>query len=507
MKVIKKITAIMLSIMMVLGMCSVVGAAGEGKGETGSIKIKNAIVGQEYKIYKMLELESFDEAAGLYSYKPASDAWATFFNKGGAGAEYVDINENGYVTWKAVEGEDATKKEERAAELSQKALAYVKEKSIAETKKVTATATGEERTTTINFNDLGLGYYLIDSTAGTLCGLTTTNRNVEILEKNLEPTVEKKIDENGTKNDSNFANIGDTITFETTIHVKKGASNYVLHDKMSDGWKLTTITPSYHPYDIYITTGKGDELSNNREHEYENDYTFRKISDNEFEVTFSETYLKNHENEEYDLIVRYNAILTGNAKIAEANTNTTYLTYGDLNKESNKAETVTFTHQIPVLKYTGNINHPLAGAKFALYESKTSTEAVKLIQKAGTQDYRRALYGENYITEVETTNTGKFNIQGLKPGTYWLEETAAPKGYNKLAKRIEVKIGEYGNLTIDGKTTENNLPITQVNVENKSGSILPSTGGIGTTIFYIAGALLVLISGVVLIAKKRTDSK
>ena len=191
MKVIKKITAIMLSIMMVLGMCSVVGAA--GTGETGSIKIDNAIVGQQYKIYKMLELESFDKDEKLYSYKPASDEWATFFNKGGAGAEYVDINENGYVTWKAVEGEDDTKKEERAAELSQKALAYVKENPIAETKKVTATATGEERTTTINFNDLGLGYYLIDSTAGTLCGLTTTDKDVRIQAKNVEPTVEKTV--------------------------------------------------------------------------------------------------------------------------------------------------------------------------------------------------------------------------------------------------------------------------------------------------------------------------
>lgn len=94
MKVIKKITAIMLSVMMVLGMCSVVGAAGAGTSEKGSIKINNAIVGQDYKIYKMLELESFDEDKKLYSYKPASEAWATFFNEGGAGAEYVNINEN-----------------------------------------------------------------------------------------------------------------------------------------------------------------------------------------------------------------------------------------------------------------------------------------------------------------------------------------------------------------------------------------------------------------------------
>ena len=77
-----------------------------------------------------------------------------------------------------------------------------------------------------------------------------------------------------------------------------------------------------------------------------------------------------------------------------------------------------------------------------------------------------------------------------------------------MAKRIEVQIVEQGTLIIDGKSTdENNSPINTVNVENKSGSLLPSTGGMGTTVFYIAGAFLVLISGVVLIAKKRTDSK
>lgn len=127
MKVIKKITAIMLSIMMVLGMCSVVGAA--ETVETGTITIEKAIVNQEYKIYKMLELDSFDADAGLYSYKPASEDWKKFFDKGGAGAEYVDINENGYVTWKAEAEEDDARKAARAAELSQKALAYVKEKN------------------------------------------------------------------------------------------------------------------------------------------------------------------------------------------------------------------------------------------------------------------------------------------------------------------------------------------------------------------------------------------
>ena len=111
MKIIKKIAAIMLSIMMVLGMCSVVGAAGTGttsgtgtSGITGSITIENAIVGQKYKIYQILELESYDPDEDLYSYKPVLE-WKDFFdatidtNTGkakGAGSEYITVDDNGY---------------------------------------------------------------------------------------------------------------------------------------------------------------------------------------------------------------------------------------------------------------------------------------------------------------------------------------------------------------------------------------------------------------------------
>lgn len=92
-------------------------------------------------------------------------------------------------------------------------------------------------------------------------------------------------------------------------------------------------------------------------------------------------------------------------------------------------------------------------------------------------------------------------IEGIKEGTYYLKETKAPKGYNLLKDAIAITIDTNGKITI------NEGEVTQVDVQNNAGSLLPSTGGMGTTIFYIAGALLVLISGVVLIAKKRTDSK
>lgn len=497
MKVIKKITAIMLSIMMVLGMCSVVGAADEASGSyndnNGIITINPAIDGQTYTIYRMLKLESF--SGDNYSYK-AETQWESFVESvQNANNEKYFIKDkvNGYVEWNS-----KITSEEDKAELAKKALEYAKNN----TDTIQNDGSAKAETTELTFKSLPLGYYLVDSSAGALCNLDTTNPKAEIKEKNGVPSVEKKIElDNGTKVGSNFANIGDTITFETKISVKKGAHNYVLHDTMSNGFELTQIQIGSSNQDIYIKIEDGVNLIENT------DYTFNKKSKNEFEVTFKDSFLKQHENEEYILVVRYNAILTGAANIGAGDTNTTYLTYGD-NKESNTSTTTTVTYQIPVLKYTGDTTHPLANAKFKLYNSETSDTPIDLVQKIGTQDYRRALVGESgTIKEITTDNTGKFNIQGFKPGVYWLEESDAPKGYNKLAKRIKVELNEDGTLKINDKDKDGNLPISQVNVENKSGSILPSTGGMGTTIFYIAGAFLVLISGVVLIAKKRTDSK
>ena len=486
MKLLKKIAAIMLSIMMVLGMASVVSAEGAGAtAATGTITIDNAIKDQTYTIYKMLTLESYDAAKGLYSYKPVA-IWENFFKTGGEGSSYVDINENGYVTWKT------SVLEEKAAELAQKALTYATTNSVSNAGQAQATGTP------VTFSGLELGYYLVDSSAGALCSLDTTNPTVTIKEKNGKPTVDKKIDVNGNLQEMNQANIGDTITFETHINVKKGAKNYILHDDMSTGLKLTTINTGHHDFPIHIKIENGTELSDVQ------DYIFSKISDHSFTVTFTDAFLKSHENEEYKLIVRYNAILTGDAVINNANTNSTYLTYGDSNTQTSKAETTTLTYQIPVLKYTGDKTHPLADAKFKLYDSEEGTNPLDLIQKTGTQDYRKALWNETgSINEITTNETGKFNIQGLKPGTYWLEESAAPKGYNKLTKRIRVDIDENGMMTIN--TTERFK--TEVDVENKSGTILPSTGGMGTTVIYIVGALLVLISGVVLLTKKRADLK
>lgn len=511
MKLIKKIAAVMFAFMMVFSLGTNVKAeSGTSTDTKGSITITNAIKDQDYKIYKILDLESFDSTKGAeaYSYKLTNDKWKNFFETG-TGKDYVDIKA-GYVTWRSGVNEAD------AANLAKAAIAYAKDANNG-VAAVTVTPTKQDngnKTETLTYSDLELGYYLVDSSVGALCSLNTTNPSAEIKEKNGQPTVEKKVsstDGNGY-GDSNDVNIGDKVYFQTIITAQAGAQDYVLHDTMDEGFtftnniqvKLNDSKVENQDYSIYL---KGTE--NN------------KTTDGcTFEIRFTKDFCDNlKENDK--IYVTYTAMLNSKAFIginnndASGNTNATKITYGANNKESVESKTQTYTYQIPVFKYTGIGKTPLAGATFSLFTTETEGDAIKLVQKTGTQEYRLAIQGETgekEVTEITTTDTGRFSIQGLKPGNYWLEETAAPKGYNKLKKRIKIAVGAHGAITIDGNynadgTVSGGNLEAEVGVENKTGTVLPSTGGAGTTMIYLIGGALVLGSGVVLVTKRRVKGK
>lgn len=119
------------------------------------------------------------------------------------------------------------------------------------------------------------------------------------------------------------------------------------------------------------------------------------------------------------------------------------------------------------------------------------------------------LNGDNkYRFDSNSTNktltsldNGRIDIEGLKAGTYYLKETKAPDGYNLLKTIQIIEIGEDGSIKL------NNLTTDVVKVKNNSGIELPSTGGMGTTLIYLAGIVLVVLSGYVLISKRRASTK
>lgn len=497
MKLIKKIAAIMFAFMMVVSMSTNVSAEGTNNG---TITINNAVDEQTYTIYKLLDLESYTPDPGtddgIYSYKP-NKLWEKFIETAvdSASTNYFKINENGYATWNG----DTT--DSRKAEFAQKALAYAKDAANGITNNGSTKATG----TTVSFSGLSLGYYLVDSSVGTLCSLDTTKPAATIREKNGVPSVDKIITSGGVVSadgKSNSANIGDTVYFKTTITAQPGAQNYVLHDKMTDG--LT--------FNNKVEVKKGESTVESSK------YTLNTtgLTDGcafeiEFKTDFCDTLNAND-----TITVTYSAVLNEKAEIGnvDKNKNETWLKYGDSQNTQHKT-TTTKTFEMNVFKFYKDKKNSdketgLAGATFKLTKDSQDAENigfVKTSNKTATNDvYRVAKKGEaGTVTTITSPNSGEFTIQGLGAGTYYLTETQQPAGYNKLANAIKVEITNDGKVQVEkpeGLTT-----VDKVEVENKSGTVLPSTGGAGTTMIYLIGAVLVLGSGVVLATKRRVKNK
>lgn len=493
MKLIKKIAAIMFAFMMVFSLSTNVKAktgSQTASPKGGSITINKTIKDQDYKIYKIFELESFNtEPApdGVYSYK-ITDDWREFFTNGD-GQTYV-TEENGYVKSNITDS--------NVAEFTKKALAY--------TKNITATRTVKGNGSAVPVNDLDFGYYLVDSTAGALCGLTTTNPNVTIDEKNEKPKVDKYVSLDTGNVKKNNVSIGDSFMYETIITIGKGAKNFVLYDKLPQGLTLdTNHFGTGTPVHLQAQEGEPDPKLGQ-------DYTIdlnAKDGSYTFKIKFEDTYLNTLKFNKTISVV-YQVIVNEKAPINQPMTNKTWLTYGDNSTKSNESTTETYTFGIPVYKYTEKVlgaQKGLDGVKFSLYTNENCIPESVLKFKANGNDY---LYSKDSTDTTETlisSKGGYLNINGLKAGTYYLKEIATLDGYNKLENPIKVVVaqGENGKSVIT--TDENTQSVERVEVLNNSGSLLPSTGGMGTTLIYLIGGALVLGSGFVLANKKRAKAK
>ena len=457
MKKTKRIATVLLALVMVLSLSVCAFAAG-----ANSITVNGAQGGETYKIYKMLDLK-VDLVKNAYSYT-VNDAWNAFFTGEGAGAAYVTID-NGYVTWK-----------NSAADMeafAKAAAKYASENNVTAVATQTPAADGS-----FVFENLDAGYYLITSTNGTLAMVDTTpaNPNPAVDEKNPNPTVDKKVkeDSTGTWGDSNSAQIGDTVYFQTSVTLMKGAKNYVLHDKMGD--ELTLNADSITVADLTKDT----------------DYTVvtSGLTDGcDFEVRFTQSYLDTISTET-EVVVTYSAVLNEKAKVESSALNKTQLTWGDKNGTT-WDQTETKTYEFAVLKYAGTDSekNPLAGAVFQLKDANGNV--VKLVKVSDTE-YRVANGDEaGAVDSFTTVATGKIVIKGVDLDQYTLVETEAPEGYNKLKAPVEVIVNAENALVVD--------------VPNNTGAELPSTGGIGTTIFYVVGGILVVGAAVVLTTRKRME--
>lgn len=502
MKRMKKLAGLLLAMVMVFSMALTAFAAevtnGTSTSTFGSITIDPAVAEQTYTIYRIFDLESFDNEIPAYAYK-INDKWGTWAK---TQTKYVTVDSQGYVTWV---------KDADVAAFAKDALEYAKNNSIAADGSGTV---GENETSIVlgkdddGNNTLILGYYLVDSSLGALCSINTTQPNATIEEKNEEPTIEKVVHEDSDKDDvwssNNHADIGQVVNYKTTIHAKKGAENYVLHDKMTAGLTFdsasvvvkvgNTTLVSGTDYNLVITELPADCFPSED----------KDAEACDFHIVFSKGYLDTI-TEDTNIVVTYSATLNKDAVIADGtNDNDTRLTYGDDNK-TEWSTTQTKTFKFDLIKTDGeNASNStiIYGAKFKLYDAVTEGNEIPVV-KVDDGVYRVAVTDETG-DEIEV---GVATIQGLDANTtYYLEETVAPKGFNKLANRVQVELGDENNTTALDEDKLHHVS-GGVEVENQKGAILPTTGGMGTTIFYILGAILVIGAAVLLITRKRMSNE
>jgi len=481
----KKLLTALLVVTIILAMAAPVFAA----EANGSITINGIGTDATYEVYKLLDLESYDATSGAYSYKVNSD-WTAFAQTDDAKA-YITVDEAGYVTW--VNGED----DASVAAFAKLALAYAKDNGIAPVQSSANEGEFVITDSTGKFSNLELGYYLVDSTVGALCGLTTTNPNASINAKNGTPTVDKQVQEDSTSQwgDKNTADVGQTVNFRATISVHAGAENYILHDVMSAG--LTFDVNSVKVTHIQTSDGiTGDVDPSNFTvvtEGLEDDCTF--------EVHFNQSFCDGLETND-KLIVYYSAMLNRNAIVAkDGNPNETWLQYGEDHSTTHDT-TTTYTFGFDIIK-TDSQNTLIDGAEFKIYDSLTGGEEIGVVLMDDGVTYRRARADEegSSLTVPIVVKDGKVRVVGFDNGTYYLEETVAPEGYNKLTARQKFIIADANlDSVFNGDIYSTG---SGVHVVNKTGSMLPETGGFGTTMFILIGGVMVLCAGVVLVSKKR----
>lgn len=473
MKSVKRISSLLLALLMILTMSVTTFAAGTtgttGTTETkGSITIANPMTGQTYTAYKIFDVVySGDKQAYSYTIDSESEWFSAVQSYAG------DVTKG--LTLTPVTGKNIcivkTNNDFSAPDFSN-ALKDAKNGKTG----TPLTPAGEQASAT----GLPLGYYFVTSNTGALCNLTTTNPSVTIHDKN---EVLFKKEANKTS-----ADVGETVNYTITGKVPDYTGfttyTYKIADEMSEGLTFNK--------NVTVTVG-GENKTSECKLTYD-------VESNANKFTVSIPVKSKEYTVGAKIEVKYTATLNKKA-IAAISSNKATLEYSNdptKSEETKKipSEQKVYSSKIEIVKYDkDNQSKKLSGAEFVLY--KKAADSSNLYYKWNDATNKvEWVAAKDVATKKTTDSNGAASFEGLANGTYYLEETKAPAGYNPLSGPQEIKV----DVNADNETLT-----TTAKVANSKGTILPSTGGMGTTFFYVIGGIFVLASVVLLITRKRME--
>ena len=514
-KWIKSMLSIIMAGIMLFGMTLTTLAAGELEtraAKTGTVTINNTVAGKNLTYYQIFSATKSGTAVAYTLSQDFEGFFTSDAKYGCTGLTGEALSQKAYEYVSNQTAPDAKKA------LSQELLAWT-----LANKKIGTTITTE---TTTMVPDLAYGFYLFNFAGATnVDGITgdvatpamlinVTDPAVTINMKSSYPVVDKIADDQSTA-------IGDTVTYTLTSHVPDmtGYDSYVFKfkDTLSAGLTFGKIT------EVKV----GDQPLT-----AETQYTLTQELENPNAITIEILDFINYQNQAgQPIVVKYTATVNEKAVVGmNPNTNEAKVEYS--NDPSNPTLGVpsvpdvvdVHTFDFTVNKYfmADKNESPLSGVGFKLYKNKDCTEEVNVVRESEGNDQNAAVYrkakAEESGVEAITPASGKIQFKGLDAGTYYLKETTTPDGYNKLTGPIKIEITptyEKEKLTkYEVKYTYNDKVVVvssdkkdqspTIEVENKSGTELPNTGGIGAVIFTIAG---VAILAVVMICSMRSKKR
>lgn len=500
-KNLSKLFAMALALIMVMALTVPAFAADvdSGFGKEGSVTLNGTTAGKTYEFYRVFDLTYSGTGGDVNVSYTINSAWVSFFS--GAGAKYISDTNSGDLSSIIINGQTKYIAITDAAAFAEDALAY------AMTADPVYTLTATE--TSMKVTGLPLGYYLIYPVGATeilegnasICSLTNTLPDATANVKSDYPDVDKTVADNDYE-----VEIGQTVPYVITGQVPstEGYEHYYyqISDYMDDGLLFkedvvlkidgTPITIEENPN---VTLKYYDAEDTTAPIAHENGFVLR-IDMSAYQQYKFKTFT-----------IEYSATVTEDAVVEMGNH---YELTGGPNPDDffdpvEKPPVNVYTCKVVIDKYDGADETKatkLADAKFVLYKLDTDGETKLYYQytpaAGGTPAKVEWVGSIDDATVVTTDSNGAAEFAGIQSGTYYVHETEAPKGYNVATADVEVTVSANSTSTVQATGT--------AEVENNTGSVLPSTGGMGTTIFYTLGGVLVVAAGVLLVTKKRMNN-